>query len=283
MTGARRAEAEKRLARPYNADGMGDLPSTTMISPCILVIEDDPDIREVIRIHLEKAQFSILTAENGPQGLVIAQTQPVSLVILDLGLPGVDGLEICRKLSASTPRPLILILTARSSEVDRVTGLDRGADDYVVKPFSMPELVARVRALLRRPPLGMGNQEPDPARTIAAGSLVVDRWERCARLDARRIELTSKEFELLLWFVRHPMRVFSRAELLDAVWGSGYDGFEHTVNSHLNRLRAKIEVDPSRPALLVTVRGGGYKLMPPTHATAYRDPRTPVPPAAGAP
>lgn len=242
---------------------MGEAPNSPTAVPRILVIEDDPDIREVIRIHLENARFAIVTAEDGLQGLAIAQTQSITLVILDLGLPGPDGLEICRQFSASTPRPLILILTARSAEVDRVQGLDRGADDYVVKPFSMPELVARVRALLRRPPLADERGSGDPERTIAAGSLVVDRWERCARLGNRRIELTSKEFDLLLWFVRHPQRVFSRAAILDAVWGGGYEGYEHTVNSHLNRLRAKIEHDPSHPAMLLTVRGGGYKLVPP--------------------
>lgn len=229
----------------------------------ILVIEDDPDIREVIRMHLEKEQFSVTTAADGPQGLALAQTATHTLVILDLGLPGLDGLEICRRLSTLKPRPLILILTARSAEIDRVQGLDRGADDYVVKPFSMLELVARVRALLRRPPLAAdpGGERAEPS--VVAGSLAIDRSERCARLGNRRIELTTKEFDLLLWFGRHPQRVFSRAELLDAVWGSGYEGYEHTVNSHLNRLRAKIERDPSHPAVLVTVRGGGYKLVPP--------------------
>ena len=229
----------------------------------ILVIEDDPDIREVIRMHLEKELFAVTTAEDGPTGLALARTLTSTLVILDLGLPGIDGLEVCRQLSALTPRPLILILTARSAEIDRVQGLDRGADDYVVKPFSMLELVARIRALLRRPPLATGQGSTQAMQTVVAGALVIDRWERCARLGARRIELTAKEFDLLLWFARHPQRVFSRAELLDALWGSGYEGYEHTVNSHLNRLRSKLETHPAQPTILVTVRGGGYKLVPP--------------------
>jgi DNA-binding response OmpR family regulator len=262
---------------------MGEMPTAPSGSARILVIEDDPDIRDVIRMHLEKEQFAVATVESGLRGLTLAQEQGCTLVILDLGLPGVDGLEICRQLSALTPRPLILILTARSAEIDRVRGLDSGADDYVVKPFSMPELVARVRALLRRPPLAVDQCGEQAVRTVAAGSLVIDRWERCAKLGARRIELTTKEFDLLLWFGRHPQRVFSRAELLDAVWGTGYEGYEHTVNSHLNRLRAKIENDPAHPAVLVTVRGGGYKLVPPTLDPTSTDVTPRGPPAADGP
>jgi DNA-binding response OmpR family regulator len=257
---------------PYTRRRMGETPITSHSLARILVIEDDPDIREVIRMHLEKELFSVSTAEHGLQGLALAQKLAFTLVILDLGLPGPDGLEICRQLSALSPRPLILILTARSAEIDRVRGLDHGADDYVVKPFSMLELVARVRALLRRPPLAVEQLGDQAERTVVAGALVIDRWERCAKLRTRRIELTTKEFDLLLWFGRHPQRVFSRAELLDAVWGTGYEGYEHTVNSHLNRLRAKIEQDPSHPAVLVTVRGGGYKLVPPSAESPSVDP-----------
>jgi DNA-binding response OmpR family regulator len=260
---------------------MGDTPISPAGIAHILVIEDDPDIREVIRMHLEQAQFEVAAAASGPQGLALAQSLTFTLVILDLGLPGLDGLEICRQLSILTPRPLILILTARSAEIDRVRGLDRGADDYVVKPFSMLELVARVRALLRRPPLAVERSVEPLARAVVAGALMIDRWERCAKLGTRRIELTTKEFDLLLWFARHPLHVFSRAQLLDAVWGSGYEGYEHTVNSHLNRLRAKIEHDPSHPAMLVTVRGGGYKLVPPGITPASSVP--PAPPAADGP
>ena len=239
--------------------------------PRLLIVEDDPDIREMIRMHMAEAQYSVVAVGDGLQALAAARQETVDLVILDLALPGRDGIEVCRALSSFVPRPLILMLTARSTEFDRVRGLNVGADDYLVKPFSVLELVARVRALLRRPPLAaqpmQAGMDTQPERIVTAGSLEIDLWERCARLAGRRIELTSKEFELLLWFVRNPQRIYSRAELLDAVWGHGYQGFEHTVNSHLNRLRGKLEQDPSRPAVLITVRGGGYKLIPPTQPT----------------
>lgn len=277
--GASPSAAASQAGIPYTPKHMGDTPNAGNSVARILIIEDDPDIREVIRMHLEKEPFAVVTAEDGMQGVALAAAQTFTLVILDLGLPGLDGLEICRQLSTLTPRPLILILTARSAEIDRVHGLDRGADDYMVKPFGMLELVARVRALLRRPPLAVAQLVEQAERAVVAGALVIDNWERCAKLGARRIELTAKEFDLLLWFAQHPHRVFSRAELLDAVWGSGYEGYEHTVNSHLNRLRAKIERDPSHPSMLVTVRGGGYKLVPPEIMSANSPP--PAPPAAG--
>jgi DNA-binding response OmpR family regulator len=229
----------------------------------VLVVEDDPDISAVIQLHLEGAHCQVSVAAGGRQGLERALTDSFDLIVLDLGLPELDGLEICRQLACKNPRPLILMVTARSTELDRVRGLELGADDYLVKPFSVVELVARVRALLRRPPLAAEAVGNETVRLFSAGALVLDRWERCARLEGQRIELTAREFKLLLWFVQHPLRVFSRAELLDAVWGQGYGGFEHTVNSHLNRLRAKLERNPSHPSMLVTVRGGGYKLMPP--------------------
>jgi DNA-binding response OmpR family regulator len=234
-----------------------------MCAARVLVVEDDPDIAALIRLHLEAAHYHVCVATNGREGLERALSEPVDLVALDLGLPLLDGLELCRRLQCKTPRPLVLMVTARSTELDRVLGLELGADDYLTKPFSVVELVARVRALLRRPRLPAEVGAAEGERLITAGALVLDCWERCARLHGRQIELTTREFELLRWFVQHPLRVFSRAELLDAVWGHAYGGFEHTVNSHLNRLRAKLERDPARPGVLVTVRGGGYKLIPP--------------------
>lgn len=237
--------------------------ATTRTASNVLIIEDDDDIREVVAMQLREANYTVFTATHGAAGLSIARDHTISLVVLDLGLPATDGLDVCRALMQLDPKPLVLMLTARATEIDRVRGLDVGADDYVVKPFSVLELAARVRALLRRAGDARATAADPTVRTVRAGRLEIDRWERCARLGARRIELTAREFELLQWFVKSPQRVFSRTELLDGIWGQGYEGFEHTVNSHLNRLRAKLEVDPSQPKVLVTVRGGGYKLVPP--------------------
>lgn len=229
----------------------------------ILVIEDDPDIAAVVALHLQNARYQVTVTNNGNEGLAIALRESFDLVVLDIMVPGADGLEICKRLAREPQRPIILMLTARSTELDRVLGLELGADDYLTKPFSIPELIARVRALFRRPPIAPAATPRTDAQFVTLGALAVDRWERCVRLHGVRIELTTREFDLLLWFAQHPERVFSRTELLDAVWGGGYDGFEHTVNSHLNRLRAKLESDPALPRILVTVRGAGYKLTPP--------------------
>ncbi|MBV8209917.1 MAG: response regulator transcription factor [Burkholderiaceae bacterium] len=227
----------------------------------VAIVEDDPDIASVLQLHLEEASYRVRVAHDGRGGLQIAHRELVDLVVLDLVLPDLDGLEVCRSFALRVPRPLILILSSRGTEMDRVRGLNVGADDYLVKPFSVLEFVARVRALFRRPPAEL--QRRDAEHMAFAGALILDRWQRCARLHGERIELTGREFDLLSWLVHHPHRIFSRSELLDAVWGRAYDGFEHTVNSHLNRLRAKLERDPSRPEILITVRGGGYKLVPP--------------------
>jgi DNA-binding response OmpR family regulator len=229
----------------------------------ILLIEDDPDIASVIKLHLEDAHYRVTVEHDGERGLQSALSQRFDLLILDLMLPGIDGLDICKRLARESRRPRMLILSARSTELDRVLGLELGADDYLTKPFSVVELVARVRAVARRPSLIDEPSLEETEHLVSVGSLVVDRWERSARLAGENIDLTTREFELLLWFARQPGRVFSRAELLDAVWGDGYDGFEHTVNSHLNRLRSKLEIDPSKPKVIVTVRGAGYKLVAP--------------------
>jgi DNA-binding response OmpR family regulator len=234
-----------------------------VVGTSVLLIEDDPDIASLVKLHLEEAQYRVHVKHDGNQGLDAALTQSFDFIILDLTLPGLDGLDICRRLATLADRPRMLILSARATELDRVLGLELGADDYLTKPFSVLELVARVRALSRRAPLNQVPRVLQQEHLVAAGSLVVDCWQRCATLHGAAIGLTTREFELLLWFVRHPGRVFSRLELLDAVWGDGYDGFEHTVNSHLNRLRSKLEGDPSRPRVLLTVRGAGYKLVPP--------------------
>jgi DNA-binding response OmpR family regulator len=225
----------------------------------VLLVEDDRDIVSLVEMHLDDLGCHITSADDGRDGLDLALGREWDLVILDLGLPRVDGLEICRQLRNAGPRYTpILILTARSSEIDRVVGLEIGADDYVGKPFNILELVARVKALFRRvDALQAGNV----ARTeqIRCGALVIDPEQREVRLDGRTIELTAKEFDLLAHFAGNPGKVYTRAQLLDSVWGYSHSGYEHTVNSHINRLRAKIEPDPAQPAYIVTVWGVGYK------------------------
>jgi DNA-binding response OmpR family regulator len=179
------------------------------------------------------------------------------LLILDLMLPGVDGLEICRQVRSGRRYTPILMLTARSAEIDRVLGLEIGADDYLTKPFSVRELVARVRALFRRVE-AMGTDH-DTAIVIEAGSLRIDTARRDVRVAGEAVDLTAKEFDLLRYFASHPGRVFTRAQLLNEVWGYAHEGYEHTVNTHINRLRRKIEPEPSDPRYVLTVWGVGYR------------------------
>jgi DNA-binding response OmpR family regulator len=185
-----------------------------------------------------------------------AATTP-DLVILDLGLPGLDGLEVCRRLRAQPRYVPILMLTARSSDAERVLGLEMGADDYLVKPFNVMELVARAKAILRRME-GLARNEEGKNR-IEAGRLAIDATTRKAMVDGEEVALTAKEFDLLVHFARNPGRVYTREQLLDAVWGGAHAGYAHTVNSHINRLRTKIESDPANPTLIETVWGVGYR------------------------
>jgi DNA-binding response OmpR family regulator len=202
-------------------------------------------------------------AYDGNAGLELALSRPYDLIILDLMLPGVDGVEICRRVRAASAYTPILMLTARSTELDRVLGLEIGADDYVTKPFSVRELLARVKALFRREEALRSEASSGTQKVIRAGGLVVDAEKRSVILNGRSVSLTAKEFDLLLQFARHPGRVYTRADLLSLVWGYGYEGYEHTVNSHINRLRAKIEENPARPRYILSVRGVGYKFSEP--------------------
>ena len=226
----------------------------------ILLVEDESDIADLVAIHLSDLCDELVHASDGYQGLELATSTDWSLIILDLRLPGPDGLEICRAVRKERAYQPILMLTSKSAELDRVLGLETGADDYLTKPFSVLELVARVRAILRR----VENLQPKPngngqQSAIRSGPIDIDPVRRLVTLDGRTVELTAREFDLLEHFARHPGRVFRRAELLDQVWGYGHDGYEHTVNSHINRLRSKIEQDPSQPEMIVTVWGVGYK------------------------
>lgn len=229
----------------------------------ILVIEDDQDIASLVQLHLRDLGYEVDVAADGARGLERALSGGYGLVVLDVMLPGMDGLEVCRRLRAQPHYPWILMLTARSSELDRVLGLELGADDYLTKPFSIRELLARVKGLFRRAE-GQGGASrlcpPEMGKTrIQQGALVIDLDKRLVTLGPLLISLTSKEFDLLLLFACHPGRVFSRSQLLDLVWGMGYEGYEHTVNSHINRLRAKLEADSAHPVYLLTVWGVGYK------------------------
>ena len=224
----------------------------------ILIVEDEHDIAALLDLHLSDANFEVSIANDGHIGMQMAFSRQWDLVILDIRLPGPDGLTICRALRREMAYVPILMLTSKSSELDRVLGLELGADDYVTKPFSVTELVARVKAIFRRIE-SVEKRFPGGAEFLHIDDLVIDTSGREVRKSGEDLALTAREFGLLLHFVRHPGQVFSRAQLLDSVWGYGHEGYEHTVNSHINRLRAKIENDPAHPQLIVTSWGIGYK------------------------
>jgi DNA-binding response OmpR family regulator len=227
----------------------------------VLVVEDDPDIGRLVTLQLAELGCESRLVDDGVTGLAEAQDGRYDLVILDLMLPRLDGLQICRRLRAAERHTPILMLTAKSSELDRVLGLELGADDYLTKPFSMLELAARVKGVFRRAELvaAARAQEAPQGQLIERGALRIDLQRHEARLQGQPLELTAKEFELLAHFARAPGRVFTRAQLLDQVWGYHHSGYEHTVNSHINRLRSKIERDPGNPEFIQTVWGVGYR------------------------
>ncbi len=222
-----------------------------------LVVEDEPDLAELLSIHLGDLNAEVLTVGDGNQGLDQAMHGGWDAVLLDLCLPGIDGLDICRTLRNQASYVPIMMLTSRSSELDRVLGLEIGADDYMTKPFSVAELKARVKALLRRSrQVESVSAEPEQ---LQRDGLHLDRGRRKVLIEGQSIELTAKEFDLLWFFARSPGKVFKRYELLDQVWGYGHEGYEHTVNSHINRLRAKLEQDPAHPTYIETIWGVGYR------------------------
>jgi DNA-binding response OmpR family regulator len=234
----------------------GDRP---LDSQTILVIEDDGDIAELLRIRLAGLCDEVVVAENGCQGLKQAQSRDWSLVLLDLGLPDISGLDICRRLRQQPRYTPIMMLTARGGTDDRIQGLDAGADDYITKPFCGRELQARIRALFRRVEALGGKGQPCGDWSNEYGGLRIYPEQCRATLNGEPIPLTATELELLSHFIRNPGRVYSRAQLLDSVWGPGHASYEHTVSSHINRLRAKIEADPSNPEYITTVWGLGYR------------------------
>ena len=236
-----------------------------MVSPLpatILVAEDQADIRDLIVLNLRNAGYAVTAVADGVAALASQHERADKLLVLDLMMPGMDGLEVCKALRARGIATPILMLTAKSTELDRVLGLELGADDYLTKPFSLAELLARVKALLRRADLLRAAQAHAQAQpgSLRNGALEILPVKRQVRYRDVALDFTALEFDLLLYFAQHPGHVFSRAQLLNAVWGYTHDGYEHTVTTHINRLRAKLEADPLRPELILTVRGAGYKM-----------------------
>lgn len=227
----------------------------------ILIVEDDAQIAQLVAAELRDAACTVDWAANGERGLEKFAAGAVDLVVLDLNLPGIDGLEVCQRIRATDRLTPILMLTARTTKQDIVRGLELGADEYLTKPFSTLELVARIRALFRRVATWreqLGREDsPEPIRR---GELLIDPTKRETQIAGKAVSLTAKEFDLLLLFAKHPGRTFTRSELLTRVWGDGFEGYEHTVNTHINRLRNKVERDPAEPKFIETVWGLGYRL-----------------------
>ena len=219
----------------------------------ILVVDDEPKIARLLRDYLERAGFGVSIAHDGREALMRARTERPDLVILDLGLPALDGLDVTRQLRRDGDMP-ILMLTARDDEADRVAGLELGADDYVTKPFSPREVVARVRAILRR------RGGPSGEAVIRVGALEVDPGRMRVMVNGRGVELTGTEFALLSALARQPGRVYTRSQLLDAIHGTAFESYERAIDAHVKNLRRKLEPDPHRPRLLLTVHGVGYRL-----------------------
>ena len=232
------------------------------ISP-ILIVEDDPDLATLLQINLGDLGYETVIAGDGQAGVDKALTGEHSMVILDIMLPKLDGFEVCKRIRAQDRSLPILMLTSKSEELDKVLGLELGADDYLTKPFSVRELLARVKAIFRRIEVVQEDTGDKESRVLHFGELVVDLEKRKVLLRNETLELTTKEFELLVLFAENPGRAYSRQELLDLVWGYQYGGYSHTVNSHINRLRNKIEVDPASPRYIKTVWGHGYRFAEP--------------------
>lgn len=232
----------------------------------VLVIEDEFDIAQLLKIHLSEICQHVEMVHDGEQGLKMALSKQWSAIVLDIKLPSMDGLEICRRIRSQSNYVPILMLTAKSTELDRVLGLEIGADDYLTKPFSVIELTARVKALMRRFDASQGyntdSQNADNPNINFSG-LDIYTDQRMVKVDGNEVDLTAKEFDLLHFFASQPDKVFNRSQLLDHVWGYGHQGYEHTVNSHMNRLRTKIETDSHNPKFIKTVWGVGYKFTAP--------------------
>jgi two-component system, OmpR family, alkaline phosphatase synthesis response regulator PhoP len=226
----------------------------------VLIIEDDPEIVDLLEIHLNDLDCKVAKAHDGKQGLDKALGHSYDLIILDIMLPGMDGLEVCRRLRGQEKYTPILMLTAKSEEIDKILGLETGADDYLTKPFSVREFISRVKAIFRRVEMISGNKsEVDQKKIVEVDDLLIDAEKRKVLMHGERLALTPKEFDLLWTMAAHPGRSYSRQELLNLVWGYEFSGYEHTVNAHINRLRSKIERDVSVPQYILTSWGIGYR------------------------
>ena len=225
----------------------------------ILLVEDDQDIVNLLSLHLNDMHYEVSKATDGISGLKLALSQSFDLILLDIMLPGLDGIEICRQIRAKEILTPVIMLTARTEEIDKVIGLETGADDYITKPFSLREVMARVKAHLRRADLISKLQEYPNFKNLSFEGLEIDEEKRAVKVEGLRVELTPKEFDLLMLLASHPGRSYSRDKLLELVWGYEFNGYEHTVNSHINRLRSKIEKDVSSPRYILTTWGVGYR------------------------
>lgn len=224
-----------------------------------LIIEDDKDISDLVAIHLLDMEFEVDNAFDGKEGLLKALNNTYSIILLDIRLPGLDGIEICRKIRLEKIKTPILMVTSKSEEIDKIIGLEMGADDYITKPFSIRELIARVKALLRRSSITLNSDSEEVTKEIKFDNLYINATMRIVEAYGKRIELSPKEFDLLVLFASNPGRTYTRSQLLNTVWGYQFEGYEHTVNSHINRLRSKIERNLNEPEFILTTWGVGYK------------------------
>lgn len=231
----------------------------------ILVVEDDTDIAELLRLNLADEGHGVEVAMDGESALARLSARFWDAVILDLMLPGMDGMEVCHRIRALPRYTPIIIVSAKSAEHERILGLEQGADDYITKPFSLLEVKARVKALFRRVE-AMHHSARQDSGLLQRGALSIDPIARSVSLHGRPVDLAAREFDLLFFFARHPGQVFSRLDLLRQVWGYSHEGYEHTVNTHINRLRGKIESNPARPEIILTVWGVGYRFAVPGEA-----------------
>jgi two-component system, OmpR family, alkaline phosphatase synthesis response regulator PhoP len=246
-----------KLGQPHSTEATGAAVAATQATS-LLIIEDDENISSAIQEYFTRAGYSVTTAADGLAGVEAAGKDRPDVVVLDLMLPKMDGLAVCKELRLKSPQMPILMLTAKDDVVDKVLGLEMGADDYITKPFSLRELEARIKSVLRRSRAGTAVEGEDEA-PILRGNLRIDPVRREVTIGDRHIELTPKEFDLLRLFASNPGRVFPRKYLLEKIWDYSYEGYDRTIDSHINRLRAKVEQNPDNPQLVLTVWGIGYK------------------------